>query len=162
VQEDPALREVRDYVAAEAAARDTEQLIALLEGETARFHVAAHAAADVVAPPAGEPWAPLDVVRHLVERSMLRAREVLWVALSGEVPDPEERHLPGDMDGLLAAHREAIESLYEHVRAASDEHDAITWEHPSFGPMTWRQWMVFISVHTEDHASQLEAMLSRP
>jgi hypothetical protein len=44
------------------------------------------------------------------------------------------------------------------VRAASDDFAGITWDHPAFGPMNWRQWMVFISVHTAAHADQLEAM----
>ncbi len=157
---DPPSQGTREYVESEAKSRTVEQLIELVEGETERFHAAARAAAAATStPPPGEEWAPADVVRHLVERTMLRAREVLWVALSGEVPAPEERELPSDLETLLAMHREAIDSLYEHVRAAPDDFAGITWDHPGFGPMNWRQWMVFISVHTADHAGQLERMV---
>ncbi|MGH2608126.1 MAG: DinB family protein, partial [Tepidiformaceae bacterium] len=76
----------------------------------------------------------------------------------GEVPAPEEPGLPEDLEALLRLHREAINSLYEHVRAAPEDFASITWDHPFFGPMNWRQWMVFISVHTADHADQLERM----
>ena len=155
----PSIRQARSYVESEAASRTTEQLIELLESETRRFHAAARSASAATPQPTpGEEWAPIDAVRHLIDRSMLRAREVLWVALSGEVPAPEERTLPEDIEGLLAVHREAIDSLYEHVRAAPDDFASITWDHPAFGPMNWRQWLVFISVHTADHASQLERM----
>jgi hypothetical protein len=35
---------------------------------------------------------------------------VLFVALGGEVPGPEEIELPEDIDALLRVHREAIDS----------------------------------------------------
>jgi hypothetical protein len=152
---DPALQATRDYVTGQVAIRDMEGLIALVEAETGRFHAAARAAGPGASD--GE-WTSLQAVAHLVARSMLRAREVLFVALGGELPSPDDAQLPGDVEGLLRVHREAIDSLYEHVRAANDLFLGITWEHPAFGPWNWKEWLVFISVHTADHAQQLERM----
>ncbi|MGH2609879.1 MAG: hypothetical protein ACRDHF_12440, partial [Tepidiformaceae bacterium] len=136
MQPDPGAQATRDYVEAEARSRTVEELIELVEAETRRFHEAARSAASATsAPPPGEEWEPMEATRHLVARSMLRAREVLWVALSGEVPAPEEPELPEDLEALLRLHREAINSLYEHVRAAPEDFASITWDHPFFGPM---------------------------
>ena len=89
---------------------------------------------------------------------MLRAREVLYVALSGELPPEDESRLPETRDGLIAKHREAMDSLYAHVRDATDDFLAVEWSHPAFGAMNWKEWLVFIHIHTEAHASQLESM----
>lgn len=155
---DPA-PETRDYIAEQARTRTIEQVIELVEADTVRLHEAARSfpAADLERPLDGD-WTPLACVAHIVERSMLRAREVLYVAVSGELPPEEDVSLPGDLDGLLATHREAIDSLYAHVREAPDDFKSFEWSHPFFGAMTWPEWLVFIHVHIADHAGQLGRM----
>jgi hypothetical protein len=134
-------------------------LIELVEAGCRRFHEAARAIPIAALDrPLDDDWTPRQAVRHMVARAMHRAREVLYVALSGEVPGPEEPALPDDIEALLATHREAIDSLYEHVRQAGDDFLAVQWAHPAFGEMNWHEWMAFIQVHTEDHTQQLEKM----
>ncbi|MEX0783851.1 MAG: DinB family protein [Dehalococcoidia bacterium] len=157
---DPSLQATRDYVA-EQARRPLEEVIDLVERDTVRLHTAARvfSPSEVEASLDGD-WSPLSCVAHIVARSMMRAREVLYVALSGELPPAEDVPLPSELEGLLATHREAIDSLYIHVRDATDDFRSFEWSHPAFGPMTWPEWLVFIHVHIADHAGQLERMAS--
>lgn len=155
---DRAVQTTREYIR-ERAGDGVEAVIELIERDTTRLHAAAMAFAeeDLTRPLDGE-WTPLGCLGHIVARSMMRAREVLYVALSGELPPEEEMVLPSDREGLVARHREAIDSLYAHVRDASDDFVAFEWSHPAFGAMNWKEWLVFVHVHIDDHASQLEAM----
>jgi hypothetical protein len=158
---DPAA-ETRDYVATQVRDLSLEEIIALVEADTVRLHETARSFAPAdLERPLDEDWTPLACVKHTVERSMLRAREVLYVALSGEVPPPEEVSLPGDLEGLLSTHREAIDSLYAHVREAPGGFEDFEWSHPFFGSWTWPEWLVFIHVHIADHADQLDRMASQ-
>ncbi|HJQ92748.1 MAG TPA: DinB family protein [Candidatus Thermoplasmatota archaeon] len=155
---DPA-RQTRDYIAEQARTRTVEQVIELVEADTVRLHENGRSfPPDDLGRPLDGDWTPLACVVHIVERSMLRAREVLYVAVSGELPPPEELSLPADLEGLLATHREAIDSLYAHVREAPEDFKSFEWSHPFFGAMTWPEWLVFIHVHIADHAGQLERM----
>lgn len=155
---DPA-QETRDYIAEQARTRTVEQIIELVEADTGRLHENARRfSSDDLERPFDGDWSPLACVAHIVERSMLRAREVLYVAVSGELPPPEDVSLPADLEGLLATHREGIDSLYAHVREAPDDFNSFEWSHPFFGAMTWPEWLVFIHVHIADHAGQLERM----
>jgi len=53
----------------------------------------------------------------------------------------------------LARDREA---LFERVRAASpDGRPDRTIEHGMFGPLTWREALLFLRLHDLDHAGQL-------
>ena len=156
---EPSAEQTADYVRNEAAARSIEQLIALVEAEVVRLHSAAGSFGEAdLSKALDSEWTPLNCLSHVVSRTMVRAREVLYVALAGELPPPEEVTLPGDRDGLLAKHREAMDSLYAHVGEAPNDYKAFQWSHPAVGPMTWPEWLVFIQVHLADHAEQLESM----
>ncbi|MDZ7728356.1 MAG: hypothetical protein U5Q44_09305 [Dehalococcoidia bacterium] len=34
----------------------------------------------------------------------------------------------------------------------------VTWTHPMFGELNWREWFLFMRIHSKDHARQLQAM----
>jgi hypothetical protein len=152
-------QESRDYIAEQARSLTVEQIIELVEADTVRLHEAARRfSSDDLERPLDGDWTPLACVAHIVQRSMHRAREVLYVAVSGELPPEEEVSVPAGLEGLLATHREAIDSLYAHVREAPDDFKSFEWSHPFLGAMTWPAWLVFIHVHIADHAAQLERM----
>lgn len=73
------------------------------------------------------------------------AREVLHVALTGELPAAEDSpDLVGPGD-LASAYSQAIESCIAHVEAAdADAFLDVTWVHPAYGPMNWREWFAFL------------------
>ena len=50
-------------------------------------------------------------------------------------------------------------ALFERVRAAEpDSRLEGTVEHPFFGPLNWRQTLLFMRIHDLDHAGQLQAI----
>ena len=47
----------------------------------------------------------------------------------------------------------------EHIRAADPNANLDTkWRHPMFGDLNWREWLLFLRIHAQDHARQLEKM----
>lgn len=152
---------IRQYLLEQAAGKGTEELIERVEEGMRELRAAALA----IPPerygdrPPGDEWCPADCLGHVVEWNLRVARAVLHAALTGELPADGPVELPGDRDGMLAAHDEGIASLYEHVRAADPgAFLELRWEHPFFGPLNWREWFLFLRLHAKDHARQLAAM----
>ena len=81
------------------------------------------------------------------------------MALTGEMPAREDADLPPEVEPALTKHAEAIDSLYAHVRDADPAAFLdVKWKHPMFGDLNWREWLLFIRIHSKDHARQLAAM----
>jgi DinB family protein len=151
---------IADYIRAEAATRSTEQLIARIEEALTDFEAAANAVAPgALAAGSSREWSPLHCIQHLVEWDKKNAQQILYVALSGELPPGASQPPAAVVPELLAEHRDALESLYVHVRDADPEAFLeFTWPHPFFGPLNWREWLFFLPLHLGDHARQLRAM----
>lgn len=112
---------------------------------------------DVV--PAGEEWTPRQLLDHLVGWQILNSQQVLYVALTGELPMEESRSAPSGRDEMLAAMDAAFESLFIHLSDAQPDYFLDTkWAHPMFGDLNWREWFLFLRLHCIDHARQLDAM----
>ena len=48
--------------------------------------------------------------------------------------------------------------LWAHVSEADPEAFLeVTWHHPFFGELNWREWFLFVGVHCADHAAQIRA-----
>ena len=61
---------------------------------------------------------------------------------------------PGEWERLLAADRE---TLFARALAADPgARLAETVEHPMFGPLNWRETLLFMRLHDLDHAGQLQ------
>ena len=154
---------IRDYLRKEAAAHSIEELIGLVEEGAAELDAAANALpeSELGDRPEPESWAPLECLSHVVQWNVISAQQVLWVALSGELPAEEEVALPPDRRGLLDLNRNALDSLYVHVREADPMGFVeTTWQHPFFGDLNWREWLLFLRLHCRDHARQLASMRS--
>ena len=151
----------RAYLKSKAAELSIEEIVAKVEAALARAHAAAEAIpADrfAISPAEGE-WSGDECLRHLVEWDVRNAQQVLYVALSGGLPSEAEIELPDGRERLLSRHREAIDSLFAHVReAAPDAFLDVEWEHPFFGALNWREWLLFLELHNRDHGGQLQAM----
>jgi len=150
----------REAIREQAQTKDVEGIIAAVEEGVARFAAAAGRLPaermDVVMP--ASEWTPQDCIEHLVSWDVRIAVEVLHVALTGALPESSAPTQPGGREGLLAQQREALDSLYAHVREASpDAFLDFTWDHPIFGPLNWREWLYFLRLHARDHAAQLSA-----
>lgn len=90
------------------------------------------------------------------------SQQVLYVALSGELPPEEESpSLPGDRDGLLGKLEETLDSLYVHVREADpDEFADFVWGDPAKGELNWRGWLISLEAECDGCARALEGLLN--
>ena len=158
---DPENERIRGYLQAQAAKNTIDQIKAKVQESVDALHAAANAFSvdECVLRPAGESWTPVACLSHCIEYNLAAAQKVIYVALTGELPADEDRALPADRDGLLAAHAEAMDSLYIHLADAEPAYFLTTkWEHEMFGDLNWREWFLFLRIHNMDHARQMEAM----
>ena len=159
---------LRGYLQQQAAKRTVEELVTRVQESVDAVAVAARAVPPnrlaELRPGEGELWTPVDCLRHVVEWNRLVAQQVLYVALSGELPGVGEAPpLPTTVEELLAVQAEAFDSLYAHVREAEpNAYLDVTWEHMFFGRLNWREWFLFMRVHCLDHATQLQAFSGTP
>lgn len=155
------LDRIRGYLQQQASQRTIEELIARVQEGVADLAAAARGVPESVLGviPAGDEWSPMDCLRHAAASNMQVAQKVLFAALEGALPSDPEPELPANRDSIIAQHAEAIDSLYEHVRAANPEANLqLKWNHPFFGDLNWREWLLFLRIHSRDHARQLQAM----
>lgn len=154
---------LRGYLRQQAAKRTVEELVTRVQESVDAVAVAARSVPPnrlaELGPGEDELWTPVDCLRHIVEWNRMVAQQVLYVALSGELPGAGEAPpLPSTVEELLAVQVEAIDSLYAHVRDAEPTaYLDVTWEHMFFGRLNWREWFLFLRVHNLDHAAQLRA-----
>jgi hypothetical protein len=153
--------QLRGYLRTQAAERSIEELVERVEQAAGEVETAARAVPDEAfdTVPPGETWTPQACLSHVVDWTVRSAQQVLFVALTGALPEPSEVELPTDRDGLLAKQREALDSLYEHLRSADPQNFVeIQWKHEIFGDLNWKEWLLFLRVHFKDHSGQLAAM----
>ncbi|WP_322818633.1 DinB family protein [Tepidiforma sp.] len=161
---------IRAYLVEKAGTSSVEELIERVEAGMAELCAAAEAVPRdrFGERPPGEEWSPLDCLQHTVHWNSEVARAVLHAALTGEVVagpipagalPPDDAGVPSEREALIEAMRQANVSLYEHVRAADPgSFLEVRWEHPFFGMLNWREWLLFLRLHALDHARQLTAM----
>lgn len=157
------LDDVGSSIRRQAATKPVEELISIVQRGVTDVASAANAFEpdELTRASAGEEWTPLACLTHLIEWDTIHAQQILYVALSGELPPESTPALPSDREGLLASHTETMESLFDHVREADpDLYIDIRWPHHLFGELNWREWFIFLSVHCADHTRQLKAMHS--
>jgi hypothetical protein len=162
---DPERTRIRDYLRQQAAAKSIDELVERVDEAVEELETAARAfePATIAQRRDGEGWAPLDCVRHIAGNNVAVARDVLHVAWTGELAPGPEPPASGTRDEVLAAMRVALDSLYVHVREADPAANlGTTWPHPMFGDLNWREWLLFIRIHSRDHARQLAAMAAAP
>jgi hypothetical protein len=158
---DPEQQRIRSYLQGQAADKNLEDLIARVQEGVDELHAAANSvpAASLSTNPPGDDWAPIDCIRHAVQSDCQVAQQILHVALTGARPTDPEPTLDPERSALLARHTEAIDSLYAHVREADPAAFLdVKWDHPFFGDLNWREWLLFLRIHSKDHARQLVAM----
>ena len=101
-------------------------------------------------------WDADQVLKHLAEWNAQVGEDILHVCLTGERPGNPAPVFEGDRESLIQQQQQSLESVYAHVTAA--EPDAfldVTWPHPFFGELNWREWFLFLGVHAIDHTGQV-------
>lgn len=152
---------IRGYLQQQAAEKSIAELFERVKEGMADLIEAARSvpAAVIRSNPPGDDWSPMDCLKHAVQSNLQVAQDVLHVALTGERPGEPEPDLAPDRDALITAQEASLESLWAHVSEADPASNLhVTWPHPFFGELNWREWLLFLRIHAKDHARQLSSM----
>ncbi|MGE0598291.1 MAG: DinB family protein [Dehalococcoidia bacterium] len=157
---DPAeFPKIRAWIQSEAQ-KDLSDIKAFVDGQFAQLTEAINAVPPAqLAEPRDQGWSPIDALKHAVEWNWQVGEDILHVSLMGERPGNPTPTFEPERDALLARQQESLDSVWAHVSAADPQSFLdLTWPHPFFGELNWREWYFFIGVHCYDHKGQVLAM----
>ena len=154
---------IRDYLRAQGAKLEPAAIVDKVRGAMADLC----AAAGNVPPsrfaerPAPEEWSGNEVMAHVVEAGRFFGGAIAAVLDATPVPSPPPVRPPvreiRSVEAWFATLARDRDALFARVaRAAPSERLDITIEHFMFGPLNWRETLLFMRLHDLDHASQLE------
>ena len=160
-QPDPAqFPGIRAYIQREAGSRSLEGIRDYVASRYDAIFAATRALPPerLASPPSENEWSPLEALKHFVEWNWQAGEDILHASLMGERPNNPAPTFAPDLDGLIARARESLDSIWAHVSAADPGGFLeLTWEHPFFGELNWREWYFFLGIHAIDHTRQIEA-----
>lgn len=156
---------IRGYLQAQAAKLSIADLVEKVGTDQLQVRAAADAvpAGRFFDRPADGEWSANEVMAHIVESAATVAAGIAH-AIDGVAPpsmtdrirSEPERRTAADWWADLVRTRDV---LFDKVgRASGDEHLDIRWQHPFFGPLNWREWLLFLRIHDLDHARQMQAI----
>jgi hypothetical protein len=152
-------RRIRGYLQAQGAKLSPADVIEKVRAAMADLRRAALTvpAARFTDRPAPEEWSGNEVMAHVVDAGRHFGDQVVAI-LDGTSAAPRERETAtrtaAEWCAILERDRDA---LFARVRAADPQArlDA-TIEHRMFGPLNWRETMLFMRLHDLDHVGQLQ------
>jgi hypothetical protein len=160
---------IRAYLQTQAAKLSVTDLVAKVRSDMEQVRIAAEA----VPPqrfdekPAPDEWSANEVMAHIVGGARGGTDAIIRAIENGAAPDKqvsdrmeatEQQHTAAEWWQALVAERER---LFERAsKANGDEHLDVTWAHPFFGPLNWREWLLFQRIHDLDHARQMQALVA--
>jgi hypothetical protein len=157
---------VRSYLASQSMRRTPAQLLEIVREAHEQFLAAAAALPDALfrtTPREGE-WAAIDVLKHVRDIAAFDESAISAVLERGEQPpDIQDVIVPAPAEvtreSLLTELNRSRGLLNSVVLQADPQaHLDISWSHPEFGAMHWREWLLFARVHTLDHVRQMQAI----
>jgi uncharacterized damage-inducible protein DinB len=154
---------IRGYLTAQAAKLRPAEIIDKVRAamDQLRADTAAVPAAQFDDRPAPDEWSANHVMAHVVEAGRHFGGAIVRM-IEGQPPGtprdapPREApsRTPDDWWAILERERAA---LFERVRAANPAARLeATIEHPFFGPLNWRETLLFMRIHDLDHAGQMQ------
>jgi DinB superfamily len=157
---------IRGYLQSQAAKLSIADLTQKVKADMVQVHEAAAAVPGgrFSERPAPGEWSANEVMAHIVSGAAGVGQGIIAVLDSGATPGPvfdrmekaEQTRTANAWWDTFTAERE---TLFARVgRASGDEHLDITWDHPMFGPLNWREWLLFLRIHDVDHAKQMQAV----
>jgi hypothetical protein len=157
---------VRSYIASQSMRRTPAQLAEAV-GEAHRQFLSALALipqASFHTPPQQGEWSAADVLLHVRTMAAIDLASIPAVIERGAQPaDILDILVEAPPDITRASLLSDLESLRERlfqvvVQSDPQAHLEVTWGHPEFGRMNWREWLLFTRVHTLDHARQIQGI----
>lgn len=157
---------VRGYLQAQAAKLSIPDLVEKVRADQEQVRAAAFAVpADRFGEcPADGEWSANQVMAHVVDGAVRVDQAIRSVIDQGAIPPRLEDVIRLDVplrpagdwwQDLVAARSRLFERL---TGSSGDEHLDVTWQHPFFGPLNWREWLLFLRIHDLDHARQMQAI----
>ena len=149
-------KRIRGYLVAQAARLTPPEIVEKVEVAMLQLQAAARA----VSPAAGE-WSANEVMAHVVDAGRRFGGAIVRL-LDGQPPgaprDAAARDTaPRPLDTWWALLQQDRAGLFERVlRADPTARLDATVEHPFFGPLNWREALLFMRLHDLDHAGQLQ------
>lgn len=156
-------RRIQSYLQSQAAKLEPAAIVDKVRAAMADLHAAARAvpAARWTERPAPGEWSGNEVLAHVVSAGRYFGGGIVAILDGAAAParppreDPAGAPVrpPGEWERILAADRE---SLFARALAADPgARLGETVEHPMFGPLNWRETLLFMRLHDLDHAGQL-------
>jgi hypothetical protein len=154
---------IRGYLRAQGAKQTPAEIVAKVEAGMAELGKAARAvpATRFAERPEPEEWSANEVLAHVVAADGYFGGSV--VAVLEDRPAPPRGGGRGvenaplrTADAWLEILGRQRQTLFDRVRAADPGGRLdVTIEHPLFGPLNWRETLLFTRLHDLDHAGQL-------
>ena len=154
---------IRGYLKAQAAKLTPAEIVEKVKVAMLQLRAAADAVppARFGDPPAAGEWSANEVMAHVVEAGRHFGGAVLRL-LDGQPPGaprdaPARDTAPRPLETWWALLERDRSALFERVLGADPRarlEGAV--EHPFFGPLNWREALLFIRLHDLDHAGQLQ------
>lgn len=161
---------VRDYLVAQAARLAPPELAAKLRTDVAplRELSASVPAGRFYERPAEDAWSAAEVLTHMLDMNEHGQSAVTRILDEGMAPvGVATDNRPGARPGIASGEDfwKAFESVRETLltrvaEARGDEQPDLRIVHPWFGPLSWREWTLFMRVHDLDHLRQLQAVVA--
>jgi len=157
---------VRSYLAGQSMRRTPAQLVETVREAHQQFLAALALIPDASfhTAPQLEEWSAADVLLHMRTIAAIDATSIPAVVERGEQPENiEDSIVPAPLEATRASMLADLEMFRERLLAVVEQADPeahldITWGHPEFGQMQWREWLLFARVHTLDHAHQMQTI----
>ncbi len=165
------VQRVRSYLLSQANKLSVPELVDKVRRDTLPLREAAAAvpSARFFERPGPGEWSAAEVLTHVLEMNEYGAQAIEGVLDHGMPPPPTSDEISGKIHRQLRSaedfwqtYQPRRERLFARVlRARGDEHLDVTITHRWFGPLSWREWLLFMRVHDLDHLRQLQAIARR-
>ncbi|MGE5596417.1 MAG: DinB family protein [Hyphomicrobiales bacterium] len=161
----PEFERIRSYLQAQASKLSIPDLVEKVRTDMGQLRAAIEAvpADGFGRRPAEGEWSANEILAHLLASSADVARGIVTVLDGGAPPERVADAIKGTTEQRTGSEwwqalRDDRERLFERVsKARGDERLDVTWLHPMFGQLNWREWLLFTRIHDLDHARQLQA-----
>jgi hypothetical protein len=168
---EPEYQRIREYLITQSAKLTIPELVDKLRQDVLPLRdVAASVPAErFLERPAEGEWSAAEVFTHVLEMTEHGDAAINAIIAGRPQPATVRDAVSGiARSGLRTAEdywrtfEELRGPFYERVLGArGDEHLDVTIEHPWFGPLNWRQWLLFMRVHDLAHIGQIREIAER-